>query len=752
MNAYEIATKITMQNGVTGVFAVIGADALKLQGHFGGLQKTLGSINATSIMVAGSLAAIGGTAVVAGFMRVASHGEKLLDQQDKLQRAGIGYNEVLKLQANYYDKVAKSIPTSTASEYLKTYNELRSVVGAEKAESMSPWAMKLEAIIGEGTGKSSEGDGWRIYRALEMKGITLSNPELMSKISDVMAKNIIGSGTKLKAADFEQLAKRGGMAWVAADPKFIAGPLSNVASDLGGSSTGTALMSLYQLTSGATQMGRQQVGELQKLGLLDMTKVQSVEGSNAMKTQPGAMIGYELAMKNPYEWAQQYLVPALQQTYGADEAKRSSAVSVLGRNRNVIRMLNAFSDPGFVEQIRKDSALWEQAHGVEQSYNEAITRNPKFARQAFSGQYESMMQAIGAPMMQAAIPVMRSVTEMFTNIGAFANKNPGAISDIAKGIGVLGVALVGGGAVAILAALGPAGWIAGGVIALAGAVSIFGKDLWTGLVNGLKSVAAGAAKDIELLIAGLQKLVGFIEWGVGKIGGLLQSLNPFSKTSYDGGGGFDGAMVHKASFGGASGSFGGATGGGGRGAIGTGTGSDIKKVVDAAAVKHGVDPRVMYGILAGESLHGNHYDIGDGGRSHGPFQMYLGGGLGNKIARDGVDVRNPGSIPATADWVARYIKRTGDMSPWHGFHGKRDWNPSWGNMGYSPNRGSAKGVKPPSKRPGGSVTEVNLHLDGRIIQKEVVRHMVADATHPTTAPYFNGSENWSPPDQGMLAT
>ena len=113
-------------------------------------------------------------------------------------------------------------------------------------------------------------------------------------------------------------------------------------------------MSLYQLTSGATSMGKQQAAELQKLGLLDMSKVQSVEGSNAMKTQPGAMIGYELAMKNPYEWAQQYLVPALQKTYGDDEAKRSSAVSVLGRNRNVIRMLNAFSDPGFVEQIRKD--------------------------------------------------------------------------------------------------------------------------------------------------------------------------------------------------------------------------------------------------------------------------------------------------------------------------------------------------------------------------------------------------------------
>ena len=155
-----------------------------------------------------------------------------------------------------------------------------------------------------------------------------------------------------------------------------------------------------------------------------------------------------------------------------------------------------------------------------------------------------MMQAIGAPMMQAAIPVMKSVTELFTNIGAFANKNPGAISDIAKGLGVLGVALVGGGAAAILAALGPAGWIAGGVIALAGAVAIFGPNLWTGLITGLNAVADALGNFLKKILWVASKLFGVSSAAGADVGGIggggsqaPSGFHSFADQSGVGGGG-----------------------------------------------------------------------------------------------------------------------------------------------------------------------------------------------------------------------
>jgi hypothetical protein len=58
---------------------------------------------------------------------------------------------------------------------------------------------------------------------------------------------------------------------------------------------------------------------------------------------------------------------------------------------------------------------------------------------------------------------------MFSSIGSFANANPDAIRQIGMGFAVLSVTFMSAGAVALLAALGPAGWLIAGVGALAAA-------------------------------------------------------------------------------------------------------------------------------------------------------------------------------------------------------------------------------------------------------------------------------------------
>lgn len=157
VSPYEIAVKITMQNAVSGVFAVIARDALRLEGGVARLTKMFSSLNTTSVAVGGALAALGGTAVIGALVSVANHGQKLLDQQDKLQRAGISYNEVLKMQAEYYNKIARSVPTSTAAEYLKTVNELRAVTGSTaEAAKLAPMALKINALLGNNAGTQQE--------------------------------------------------------------------------------------------------------------------------------------------------------------------------------------------------------------------------------------------------------------------------------------------------------------------------------------------------------------------------------------------------------------------------------------------------------------------------------------------------------------------------------------------------------------------------------------------------------------------
>lgn len=127
--------------------------------------------------------------------------------------------------------------------------------------------------------------------------------------------------------------------------------------------------------------------------------------------------------------------------------------------------------------------------------------------------------------------------------------------------------------------------------------------------------------------------------------------------------------------------------------------SGLKDLIDQSAAAAGIDPRKMYGIVAGESKHGSGYDtnISSKEASYGPFQLNRKGGLGNVFEKEtGLDVTDPKTLPAQAKWVANYLAKNPNMNiggTWYGYKGDRDWNPSWGNAGYEgPEKLKAKTV------------------------------------------------------------
>jgi TP901 family phage tail tape measure protein len=134
----------------------------------------------------------------------------------------------------------------------------------------------------------------------------------------------------------------------------------------------------------------------------------------------------------------------------------------------------------------------------------------------------------------------------------------------------------------------------------------------------------------------------------------------------------------------------------------SGSGANLRDEIVSASRRHGIDPRIMFGIHAGESLHGSRYDVKHDAMesSWGPFQLNRRGGLGNQFERDtGLDVRDPRTIPRQVDWVARFIGRGGRLSHWRGYHGNRDWNPSWGNAGLRPVHPTLTGAPPAPAAP-----------------------------------------------------
>ncbi len=162
----------------------------------------------------------------------------------------------------------------------------------------------------------------------------------------------------------------------------------------------------------------------------------------------------------------------------------------------------------------------------------------------------------------------------------------------------------------------------------------------------------------------------------------------FTNASYETGGGG----------GGGRGGGGGGAGGGFDGPVPLGSkAGSLTRLIDEEARRAGVDPRIMEGIRAGESLHGNRYDKKDDAleSSWGPFQLNRRRGLGVNFEHDtGLDLRNPSTIAAQARWVAQYLARGGSLGAWAGFHGPRDANPRWGESGYVPNPQAGEGSGP----------------------------------------------------------
>lgn len=628
-SAYQVGIDISMADGVSGTLAAISKNLLGLEGGVMRLTQGFAGLRAGIIGAATALAGIG---IVSGLRSIADHADKLLDQQDKLQRAGLSYNEVLRLQGKYYDEINRVVPTATAAEYLKTFNELRSVVGVANAEKITPWSLQLEAIIKNQTGKSAEGEGFKLWRALEMTGRSVSDPEGTQKLADAFAKDIIGSGGKLDANTYQTMAKRAGVAWANAAPDFLSGPMSVVAADLGGDTAGTALMSAYMFMTGANTLSKQQYELLNRAGLIDPSKTTMDKGGR-VNVQPGGIIGsseYTGAGKfDLYGWAQKYLEPrleALARTPGGPDksvsrkaiedvmsekglegmgrmhmndeqrAAYDSFVAKVGRNRNVMRMLTMFTDPGFLEQITKDLGQWGQARNVSDAYQNAISGNPMLVKEAYNAQWESMMQAVGTPLMEAAIPVMRDLTELFTQFGQWANNNKDTVKAIGVGLASLGIgltalgtAVVGG---VILSAIAAAGPLAAGIGLVAAAVVAGGalihstwdkwkeaftprtgwmdeqvakwkeaftpregwwgeqKAKWSAAFTELSATLEGAGTKIWTAmkeigssfvsaIEGLPGMVsGAISSAIGAIGsaisGALSHLNPFSRTSAPG--------------------------------------------------------------------------------------------------------------------------------------------------------------------------------------------------------------------------
>ena len=471
---YQVGVDLSISTNGPQVLGNLAQHLLGLQG--GVTRLTQGFAN-LRLGIIGAAFAMTGKAGISWLEDVAGHSEKLLDQQDKLMRGGIAYNDVRRIQADYFEKVSKQIPTSNIAEYLKTANELRSVTGSgveglDKAAALTPKAMMVDALVSNAMGHQSTGEYYRLLRSIEMKGVATDDAK-RERIVDQMFSYITAWGGKISADDFQTLARRGGTAWQHADIEKALPYLAVAMADFGASNAGTAFMTLQQFQQGTAVLSKQQAEVMKKAGMLrEGFYKETGFGGGKIQLDPGALVGSLEHAGDLPGWARDVLAPHLhalarRMTHVfkyrglSEEAIYENLLGKDAPNRNASKMLEFFSNAGFLDQTLKDLGLAKTAENIPIAYQHFIERNPVGVRLAYNEQYESMMQAIGTPLMKGAMPYMRDITGFFQELGKWANSHPDNILAFGKAIAGISVTLTALGTTAVIAAamavIGPAG-------------------------------------------------------------------------------------------------------------------------------------------------------------------------------------------------------------------------------------------------------------------------------------------------------
>lgn len=246
-------------------------------------------------------------------------------------------------------------------------------------------------------------------------------------------------GSQLRSEEWLNYAKSGKTAAGSFEFDFMRSVLPTMLSEQGGDRLGTALQTMRGAYIGG-RMKHAAVKNLAALGLVDEKDgVHRVPKTGEIKgLKPGGIKGAELLSRNPFQWYNELVRPALDAKFGNDPTARKIALSGIASDRNVEYMLHMFEDN--YQRMLKDRKSVEQAKGIGGA-KEALKDDPYLA----ASRANAALQNAGAAAIDPAMDALK------TGAGAAAD----ALNNLAeKARGNSTATEAGGAAGATLGALG----------------------------------------------------------------------------------------------------------------------------------------------------------------------------------------------------------------------------------------------------------------------------------------------------------
>ena len=518
--SYEVGIKMMMAGNVAEALAAMSGKLFGIHGQVKDIEKSMG---AWKNIIGGAAAAFGGFALGKGIVDIANHGKELLHQQNMLLRNGIAYNDILALTAKAYSDISKAVPTASSVDVLRVANELISVKGSLASAALAlPQSLKIEALIGNATGKSAEGQGYDMWRSVEDKGV-IQDKAKTDQMLGLMAQAVIATGGKIGGNDFFSYSRKALASWMGDSAESF--PLQVMEMQtLGAPTAGTQRRMFGRMIEGGQKLSKKQIAAWSGIDMFHNGGIdgKEIESHDPQKFIPMVIDNLEkkgiVGFEKTKLWAQTALNASsaayFLTAYSGMTEKDENGKSRLDKEAANLRRAMGL-DEGYGAMIggpqvgNSPRGIQDPAQAAANAKNsiDASKADYTAVMSAFTAQWKSMMEAIGGPAAKALIPVMKQLTGAFTSIGDWANANQGVAKTIFEYAGALaatttlvGGAIAGKGLFSLLSGSGlnaSAAALTSSAIALDGAaVALGGKSSIPGLAGG---AAAGAAGGMSFL-------------------------------------------------------------------------------------------------------------------------------------------------------------------------------------------------------------------------------------------------------------
>ena len=482
MSVYNIAVRMTMTNQVSPILNTIAHDLLGIHRH---TITAAGGMNNIANAIRGMGAAWAGSKVVEGVAKLVDHGGKLLNIQNQMRTGSWSDAEI----AQGYAKARALSQKYTAlapREILEIMKEIAPALGSKedamaKAEPMVQMLMALKLRLGHDKAGDLHKQVIASVRAAELTGNAMTKERFVEYL-DMQTKIINAFNGLIKPQDLALMAKYGRSSAMRWSDRFIGSVLPTIGQELGGSSTGVAIMSMNQAISGG-MMTEKSRNWFSDMGLVDKAKALRLgaltpEG-RMRRNMPGLIIGADQAATDPDLWMKDVVIPAmiaknkitqehiaaiakgdLKDGLGLEGMKKiQDELYIAFGNRTAQGLANIYALQ--VRKIERDQKILMDSFGLARTV-EVWGQDYNMQKDALHAQVDALGDALSLPNLPAAVEGLKGLNGVIASMAKWLGDNPVIAQFLVPGA-------MAGGAVLLLAGIGSLIAMFFGPVALAAA-------------------------------------------------------------------------------------------------------------------------------------------------------------------------------------------------------------------------------------------------------------------------------------------